>query len=66
MADPYKQDAVLALLATLAEDNPAARHHLLKLDFAQLITLARASAQLADHCLRVAVAHRGLDDGPQA
>ena len=66
MADPSKQNAVLALLATLAEDQPAAHHHLMNLDLPQLITLARASAQLADHCLRVAVAHRGLDDGPQA
>lgn len=66
MADPYKQDAVLALLATLSDNQPTARHHLLKLDFPQLIALARAAAQLADHCLRVAVAHRGLDDGPQA
>ena len=66
MADPSKQNAVLALLATLAEDQPAAHHHLMNLDLPQLIALARAAAHLADHCLRVALAHKGLSGGPQA
>jgi hypothetical protein len=62
-----RQDACLALLALLEqEDHATARHHLLQLDLAGLLAVARASAQLADHCLRLAVALRGLGDGPQA
>lgn len=62
-----RQDACLALLALLEkEDHATARHHLLNLDLAALLAVARAGAQLTDHALRVAVAHRGLGDGPQA
>lgn len=62
---PFKQDATLALLASLEDDQATARHHLLNLDLGQLLAVARAAAQLADHCLRIAVAHRGLG-GPDA
>jgi hypothetical protein len=62
-----RQDACLALLALLEqEDHVTARHHLMNLDLAGLMAVARAGAQLADHALRVVVAHRGLTDGPQA
>jgi hypothetical protein len=63
-----RQDACLALLALLEqEDHATARHHLLQFDLAGLLSVARAAAQLADHALRLAVVMRGLDsDGPQA
>jgi hypothetical protein len=63
-----RQDACLALLALLEqEDHVTARHHLMQFDLAGLLALARAAAQLADHALRLAVVMRGLDsDGPKA
>jgi len=63
-----RQDACLALLALLEqEDQATARHHLMNLDQPGLIAVARAAAQLAEHCLRLAVVLGGLDsDGPKA
>jgi hypothetical protein len=59
---PY-YDAVLGLLAFLRGDLNLALSHLARLDQKTLLEVARAAAQLAELCLRLALGLAGGSNG---